>query len=247
MKKKKLFVGVLIFSLLLSGTIHAASINGLFEGFPIVNINVNGKIINSDVPGINFYGRTMVPVRFISQELGANVQWDGSTSTVYINNSINSSQNDIETIKLYSEIISFYKLLEDLGELIQITSDDLDLGYLGYVAFDDITLLDRANKNLRSTIDNYNETISVVNKFIDKSLSKGVDVSDMKTVMNKYKEALEYYDFALLNLATYANYGDGLKFDLYLENTENGTNKIYESFDLIKLKVRYFEDSIYNY
>jgi len=36
------------------------------------------------VPPTIVDGRTLVPVRFVSQELGAQVSWDGSTQTVTV-------------------------------------------------------------------------------------------------------------------------------------------------------------------
>lgn len=49
-----------------------------------VNVKVNGKLVQSDVPAQIQDGRTLVPVRFVSQELGAKVDWDQATKTVLI-------------------------------------------------------------------------------------------------------------------------------------------------------------------
>ena len=54
----------------------STNIHGYFEGYPIVRILVNGEIVESDVPAINFHGRTLVPIRFVSEALGAEVGWD---------------------------------------------------------------------------------------------------------------------------------------------------------------------------
>lgn len=45
---------------------------------------VNGKVVTLDVPAITIEGRTMVPVRFISEQLGARVGWDGENQVVSI-------------------------------------------------------------------------------------------------------------------------------------------------------------------
>ncbi|HVB09819.1 MAG TPA: copper amine oxidase N-terminal domain-containing protein [Bacillota bacterium] len=45
---------------------------------------VNGQAVALDVPPTIVSGRTLVPVRFISQELGAQVSWDASTQTVTV-------------------------------------------------------------------------------------------------------------------------------------------------------------------
>lgn len=45
---------------------------------------INGRPAPMDVPAMLVGGRTMVPLRFVSQALGANVNWDANTSTVAI-------------------------------------------------------------------------------------------------------------------------------------------------------------------
>jgi len=45
---------------------------------------VNGQPQVMDVPALLVGGRTMVPLRFVSQTLGADVNWDAATSTVQI-------------------------------------------------------------------------------------------------------------------------------------------------------------------
>lgn len=45
---------------------------------------INGKTVKIDVPAVIVDGRTMVPVRFISQALGAKVWWDAASQSVHI-------------------------------------------------------------------------------------------------------------------------------------------------------------------
>ncbi len=47
--------------------------------------SVNGNGLAMDVAPFTIAGRTEVPLRFVAQALGAGVQWDANTSTVYIN------------------------------------------------------------------------------------------------------------------------------------------------------------------
>lgn len=44
----------------------------------------NGKALQIDVPAKVHKGRTMVPARFLSQSLGAEVRWDASSNSVWI-------------------------------------------------------------------------------------------------------------------------------------------------------------------
>lgn len=81
--KKKLLVFSLVIVLLVSSTVIAVE-TGMFEGFKIINVKVDGKEVKGDVPAILFNGRTMVPVKFISDALGATINFDDKTNTVNI-------------------------------------------------------------------------------------------------------------------------------------------------------------------
>ena len=45
---------------------------------------INDKIVTLDAPPTIINGRTMVPIRFISEAFGATVDWDNATRTVTI-------------------------------------------------------------------------------------------------------------------------------------------------------------------
>ena len=47
-----------------------------------VNVKINGKLISFDQDPVIHEGRTLVPLRAIFEELGAEVDWDGDTQTV---------------------------------------------------------------------------------------------------------------------------------------------------------------------
>lgn len=79
-RRKALLLGVVLGLSLAAGTALAAQ--EMFQGFPVVKVLVNGKPIQSDVPAVNFHGRTMLPIRAIAEALGAQVAWDAETSTV---------------------------------------------------------------------------------------------------------------------------------------------------------------------
>ena len=92
--RRSLIIGVVV--VLLAGGAFAAvtSPNGLFEGYGIVRVKVNGQEISGDVPAINFNGRTMVPARFVSEALGAEVGWDADTWTASVTL---ASEGDLQT------------------------------------------------------------------------------------------------------------------------------------------------------
>ena len=52
---------------------------------PAIAIQLDGKAITSDTaPFIDSSGRTMAPVRFISEALGTQVDWDGGARVVTV-------------------------------------------------------------------------------------------------------------------------------------------------------------------
>ncbi len=81
---KKRLVIILTCLLVLSTAIISFSNNGEYEGFSIVNIIVNNKLVRSDIPSIIFFGKTMMPVREVSESLKTIVEWNSTTRTVSI-------------------------------------------------------------------------------------------------------------------------------------------------------------------
>jgi len=70
-----------------------------YEGFPIIHIKVEDEDVVGDVPAILLNGRTMVPLRIVSEAFDANVEWDGVHYTVYINkNGTIEHQETLETM-----------------------------------------------------------------------------------------------------------------------------------------------------
>ena len=53
---------------------------------------VNGKPLTLDVAAMAMNGRTLVPLRFVSESLGAQVEWNGATSTVLITSNADTRQ-----------------------------------------------------------------------------------------------------------------------------------------------------------
>lgn len=81
MKGKKILIEVLIIVVLSTGFVFAGSINGQYNGYPIVNVNVNNKALSLDVPGLVMQEKTLLPVRAIAENLNAIVLWNESTMT----------------------------------------------------------------------------------------------------------------------------------------------------------------------
>lgn len=67
-----------------------------------ITVMVDGKVVNfPDAKPFIMNSRTLVPVKFISDQLGANTSWDGKTKTVEI-----TKDEDVITLKIGSTVIS---------------------------------------------------------------------------------------------------------------------------------------------
>ena len=101
----KKFISIVGLSLLMSTT-----------AFANINITVDNKNLASDVPPVIIEGRTLVPVRAIFEELGADVEWNADTQTVtatkdslnvvlQINNTSASINGETKTLDVPAQIV----------------------------------------------------------------------------------------------------------------------------------------------
>lgn len=108
-------------------------------------IDIYMNIIPLDVPAVIQNGRTLVPLRAISEAFGCDVKWDGTTSTV----------------KIFSEdFVDFSDLAETQEEVSVSTAEEL-LNTIG------------SNKKIILTSDYYNLSTAknVNNKYVEKQMN----------------------------------------------------------------------------
>ena len=73
------------------------------SAFAAINITVDNKPLKTDVSPVIIDGRTLVPVRSIFEELGADVIWNNETKTV----SATKGATNIEiTLVLYQDMLN---------------------------------------------------------------------------------------------------------------------------------------------
>lgn len=89
---------------------------------------VDGKETVLDAPAILENGSILVPVRFVSESFGANVDWDNKNKTIYIDSKENIISIDNESLGLSLSIGDRkQELIEQMGK-----PDRIDLSELGY-------------------------------------------------------------------------------------------------------------------
>ncbi|NPV93108.1 MAG: ABC transporter substrate-binding protein [Firmicutes bacterium] len=84
-----------------------------YNGYPTVNVRINGYPVSGEVPAIVMDGRTLVPLRLVGEALGASVDWDSSTRTVRIISSHPSGQRKVFKIGLIAPMTGNVKAFGD--------------------------------------------------------------------------------------------------------------------------------------
>ncbi|MFD0697253.1 stalk domain-containing protein [Paenibacillus sp. GCM10027628] len=85
MKVQRIFALMLVFFVLSTAAVVASSIWGDYKGFNIARLVVNdttAEFGDSDVPPLIVDGKTVLPLRAVSDALQALVKWDNSNKTV---------------------------------------------------------------------------------------------------------------------------------------------------------------------
>jgi hypothetical protein len=202
--KKRIAVLILLFSLL-SAAVSAESSSGTYKGYSQVHIEINGAKVLSDIPGINLDGTTMVPLRVISEKLGAQVKWNEDTSTVSIlsNDTQGSPQLDPKAA-VYLEAIQLYAAMEQFGQDISKLSESLGVAQEQYKAANTPSILNSIKeiyiKHLTDKSTAYNFEVT---SLLKKTQEQNVNVTDMLKTLYNYNGILESYGFAVDALKQY--------------------------------------------
>jgi len=93
---------------------------GIVYGQEVIKIVVNGKEIKSDVPAQIIDGRTMVPVRFVAEELGSDVEWDADNSSVIITQKLLKVNGEQTTWPYWEENGHLYLEYRNAIELLRM-------------------------------------------------------------------------------------------------------------------------------
>lgn len=86
MKKSKKYLVLFLSFLLLLSTVNVFAVRHKDRDIPLNGIIVNDHIVYSDVYPYIKNNRTYVPIRFIAEELGYDVKWDGANRKVTMTN-----------------------------------------------------------------------------------------------------------------------------------------------------------------
>ncbi|KRE90472.1 hypothetical protein ASG89_09295 [Paenibacillus sp. Soil766] len=115
---KRIFFVTITLLLLVSSWASASSLNGDFEGNPIISVKTNGQDLKvEDVPAIIYKDRTMVPI-YLLKQLGLGVAWNSSNYSVNVTIPQQSANPTKEELVVNDHLLieNTYHILRDLDE-----------------------------------------------------------------------------------------------------------------------------------
>jgi hypothetical protein len=82
---RRLWVFLCLFTVSVTAASSAWALSrATYKGYPIASVKVDGRLVEGDVPAVIMDGRVMVPLRLVSESMGASVSWDGHNGTALI-------------------------------------------------------------------------------------------------------------------------------------------------------------------
>ncbi len=107
-----------------------------FASNPIM-LFINGQEIKPDVPPQIINGRTMVPIRWVAEALGADVEWDGKNRQVKVNQLPDVWQDEVgftsqEWIRIRNQVTRFIIAFDERDEAgRELVSSNFDSNLVG--------------------------------------------------------------------------------------------------------------------
>lgn len=261
MKKqfKGFILGVVLtlaFTTSIAAFAESKSIEAFFNN---IKIQVNGKqITNMDTEPFIYQGRTFVPVRFVSESLGATVNYNDSTNTVEVTGGNNGGGNVststtsalIEKIKIYSRVMDLYKNLRDLSIENRGVSDclysEFETSYkikvVDKVGFNALKIIIDSDKN---KVSKYSQDVLDLDKTAkEKSIDIHSDINNMKQIIQDATDTLTNFEKAYNDEVYYfSNSYDQKAYSSFKTDNQRALDLADKT---IKLLDNYYENSLKN-
>lgn len=200
---------------------------------------INGQETILDVPATIINGRTMVPVRFISEMLGERVEWDGTTKTV----------------KIESDFVKNVAISHKLAPLTNNIHRDIPREFSSSSSFDDIIYyptksLDEVMQNAVIIADT-NSLYSALPQLADKESCVVEKINDNSEDIVRYtiKNDLTATSKCIYNLKKLDNFNEGdtllVSFDIRVPESSN--NKHFAQIQLQESKSGKFNKILWEY
>ncbi len=120
---KSLVAGIVIGALLFgSSPIFALSgIRNIAVTYQNIKLTVDGKTVQTDAEPFLYDGRTYVPIRAVSEALGAGVKWSATTSTIEITKSPSTTTTSSTSTSVPSSVVQRPVATEKQNVTVYIT------------------------------------------------------------------------------------------------------------------------------
>jgi len=197
-----------------------------------VNAYVNGVLVKLDQPPIVLNGRTLVPVRFIGEALGAKVEWDGENYTVHI-----ISKERYSSVREAAEAVIEGFKQNDLAKKIALCSQAIELDPKFVIAYYLRAITYIAQQQPEKAMEDLNKTIELDPKFTMAYIDRG----GLYFKQKKFDQALTDCERAVqLEPNNYKGYGCRALAYFGLGKTDKGFADLDKSVELEpKLAVNY--------
>lgn len=230
-------ISIAILTIVITTTVNASSDTGTYKGNPIVKLVVNDNTVNGEVPAINLDGTTMVPIRVVAENLGANVNWNSETKTAIIaiqdkgedtsKDSTTGKDTSTSTNIYHDFLISLDYLVRDAENIQQRL---LMISELNKTVSDYKRIGSELEKIQEVLIPQQLKRIVDFQVYLEDLNSKGSLSKDQYTALNtqlfSYYDAIKKYDVAVTSFAKYREGQDTTSMRNFLIYLYDGFNMV---------------------
>ncbi|WP_438447461.1 stalk domain-containing protein [Gorillibacterium sp. sgz5001074] len=204
--RKKVFL-ICLSTVMLGSTAYANTQPKTYKGYPVVDVNVNGSVLLPEVPAINIEGSTMVPLRAVSESLGAEVMWDDAHSTVLINSKNEQNEERKVIVGQLKRLLIISNEAKDLERNISLAKEYKDIRKNEQMLK---TIINKQTIDLKSNVSNYLLSTS------SESLSKKMPNPTWELI-NQLSEAIQLYEVSVQRLLSYYSNSQDADLVQYIE------------------------------
>lgn len=223
---KKLLSIVAVFLLLSSVVVASSSINGEYEGKPIVKLTAYGNDIEAtDTPAVILDGRTMVPI-YMLEGIGIEAEWNAETYAVDVTNA--EAELYLNDLEYYNHLST--KLQQDGFTLLQLhfinnhISSAINYNNQVFMFAGGLNTkqqIDDSFENLKTTFDDFS------NQFI---ISEDSPIyNDFMTINLLLNEGLKYYEESINHFSEYHSNGKTTSYTEATNKFQSATEKLLEA------------------
>lgn len=257
-KKTVLFTACMLLGM--SSVAIASNISGEYNGFPVVHVVVDGKRVEGEVPGINMRGTTLVPLKVVSEALGATTLWDQSSSTVSVitdradpkDKSIRSEDMEAlgkgtsaERRELFEKIGILYGKLEKYLDNISTVRERIRIAKDYYDIKKNDLYFSKLDYSYWKTLDEIYSSIlaDLSSEEINKAKQEGDLNPDFLKALDYTHEAMNYYQLSVDHFTRYVSMGQSQLLDYYITSYANAFDQELKAKEMYETAYQQFLNS----